>query len=73
MTVPFFASVTDTGVTVVTSMVACLSCPASTHGRTTLSVDYEAKVSGTSNDFVPSGSRTTSWLPSTLITSKLLV
>ena len=75
MTVPFFTSVTVTGVTVVFVVIVAVpampgfsSCTDSIFPST-----LNRKSSGTVSSLVPSGSLTTSWFPSTAMTWNFLV
>ena len=75
MTVPFFTSVTVTGVTVVRVVIVAVPFMPGFNWPTDndCPLTMNRKSSGTSSSFVPSGSLTISWLPTTLMTSKLLV
>ena len=75
ITVPFFTSVTVTGITVVfVVMVAVPAMPGfSSCTDSIFPSTLNRKSSGTVSSRVPSGSLTTSWLPSTAMTWNFLV
>src|SRR4030095_6054713 len=75
MTVPFFTSVTVTGVTVVRVVIVAVPFMPGFNSRTDICCPsmLKRKSSATVSSLVPSGSRTVSWLPYTASTSKLLV
>ena len=74
-TVPFFTSVTVTGVTVVRVVIVAVPFMPTVNWRTDICwpSTLKRKSSGTVSSLVPSGSETTSTLPSTARTWKALV
>ena len=74
-TVPFFTSVTVTGVTVVRVVMVAVPFMPGLKSRTDscCPLTVKRKSSATVSSLVPSGSLTTSWLPSTARTSNVFV
>jgi hypothetical protein len=75
ITVPFLISVTVTGVTVVRVVMVAVPFMPGFNSRTDngCPLTVKRKSSATVNSLVPSGSLTTSWLPSTMSTSNVFV